>query len=81
MCMAFVGTTSRIAYCGEHTFPKAQEGQMIIELFRYFCEDLPEGNTVFGDSRFTSAKVLAWAKQEYGFRITFTISGTSTSRK
>ena len=52
----------------------------MFHLFRHFCEELPEGNTVFGDSRIASPKVLVWAKEENGLWMILKISGISKSK-
>jgi len=64
-----------IAYAGTYTFlgSDPKEGLMF-KLFLFFCDDLPEGTTVYIDSRFCTSKVLAWAKEELGIRVAATFS-------
>ena len=64
-----------VCYTGSKTFPNSKEG-LYFSLFEFFCEELPVGNTVFGDSRFCSPKILAWGKKEFGLRMAFTFNST-----
>lgn len=64
-----------VCYAGSKTFPNSKEG-LYFSLFEFFCEELPVGNTVFGDSRFCSPKILAWGKKEFGLRMAFTFNST-----
>ena len=67
-----------VCYAGKHTLSRSSvEEGLYFRLFQHFCKDLPPENTVIGDSRFCSPKILAWAKSEYNLRIVFMYSSNS----